>query len=334
MSEKKCRGCGIVLQDENVLLDGYTTNLENDLCQRCFKMKHYGEYQIVSKTNDEYLEVLKKVNETKDLVLHVEDILNVEQDLHKIRNYIDNKMVLVLNKRDALPLSVKDEKIIDYFKRSDLGYDDIIIIGTRTNYNMDELLHMIKKYKTSKRVYIVGNTNVGKSSLINKMMENYSKNPSDLTISPMPSTTLDTVAIELSDDLTLIDTPGLIDPGNITNDLSPEMLKKITPRKEIKPRTFQIKKGQCLLLDDILRIDYVEGEKNSFTFYVSNDLEIKKMNAKKQERLKDLGKTTVDVKYHEDLVIDGLGFVKIVAKCQIDVYLSKKVTIFTRDSLI
>ena len=82
MSEKKCRGCGIVLQDENVLLDGYTTNLENDLCQRCFKMKHYGEYQIVSKTNDEYLEVLKKVNETKDLVLHVEDILNVEQDLH------------------------------------------------------------------------------------------------------------------------------------------------------------------------------------------------------------------------------------------------------------
>lgn len=334
MSEKKCRGCGIVLQDENVLLDGYTTNLENDLCQRCFKMKHYGEYQIVSKTNDEYLEVLKKVNETKDLVLHVEDILNVEQDLHKIRNYIDNKMILVLNKRDALPLSVKDEKIIDYFKRSDLGYDDIIIIGTRTNYNMDELLHMIKKYKTSKRVYIVGNTNVGKSSLINKMMENYSKNPSDLTISAMPSTTLDTVAIELSDDLTLIDTPGLIDPGNITNDLSPEMLKKITPRKEIKPRTFQIKKGQCLLLDDILRIDYVEGEKNSFTFYVSNDLEIKKMNAKKQERLKDLGKTTVDVKYHEDLVIDGLGFVKIVAKCQIDVYLSKKVTIFTRDSLI
>ena len=82
-------------------------------------MKHYGEYQIVSKTNDEYLEVLKKVNETKDLVLHVEDILNVEQDLHKIRNYIDNKMILVLNKRDALPLSVKDEKIIDYFKRSD-----------------------------------------------------------------------------------------------------------------------------------------------------------------------------------------------------------------------
>ena len=41
MSEKKCRGCGIVLQDENVLLDGYTTNLENDLCQRCFKMKHF-----------------------------------------------------------------------------------------------------------------------------------------------------------------------------------------------------------------------------------------------------------------------------------------------------
>ena len=67
-SEKKCAGCGVVLQDENVLQEGYTTSLENDICQRCFRMKNYGEYQAVAKSNDEYLSILKSVGETKDLV--------------------------------------------------------------------------------------------------------------------------------------------------------------------------------------------------------------------------------------------------------------------------
>ena len=43
---KTCNGCGIKLQDENVALEGYTTSLENTICQRCFRMKNYGEYQV------------------------------------------------------------------------------------------------------------------------------------------------------------------------------------------------------------------------------------------------------------------------------------------------
>ena len=114
-NEKYCLGCGIRLQDENVLGEGYTTSLDNSLCQRCFRIKNYGEYQIVTKSNDEYLEILKSVGETKDLVLYIADLLNLEEDITKIREIIPNKMILVLNKKDVLPKSVKEEKIIDYF---------------------------------------------------------------------------------------------------------------------------------------------------------------------------------------------------------------------------
>ena len=31
---KTCSGCGVKLQDENVLQEGYTTSLDNDICQR------------------------------------------------------------------------------------------------------------------------------------------------------------------------------------------------------------------------------------------------------------------------------------------------------------
>ena len=45
-------------------------------------------------------------------------------------------------------------------------------------------------------------------------------------------------------------------------------------------------------------------------------------------------KITYDVKYDEDLVINGLGFVKIVNKGLIDVYIDKDVETFMRKSLI
>lgn len=332
--KKYCIGCGVELQDENMTMDGYTTSMENDICSRCFRMKNYGEYQIVTKSNEEYIDILKSVNKTNDLVLYIVDLLNLDKDLKYIRNYINNKVILVLSKRDVLPKSVKDERLIEYFKNLELDYQDVIVVSPRKNYNIDELLLMIKKYKTSKNVYVVGHTNVGKSTLINTLMKNYSENNCELTISPLPSTTLNKISIRLSEDLTLVDTPGLIDRGNLVNYVEPTLLKKINPKKEIKPKTYQIKKGQCLIIGNLVRIDYVEGGKNSFTVFMSNDLKIQRFNMTRQQGLKDLYASELDVLYHEDVVISGLGFIKIVEKAKVLVYADKNVDIYTRKSLI
>lgn len=332
--KKYCIGCGVLLQDENMTIDGYTTSIENDICSRCFRMKNYGEYQIVTKSNEEYIDILKSVNKTNDLVLYIVDLLNLDRDLKYIRNYINNKVILVLSKRDVLPKSVKDEKLIEYFKKMDLDYQDIIVVSPNKNYNIDELLHMIKKYKTSRNVYVVGHTNVGKSTLINKLMKNYSENECELTISPLPSTTLNKISIKLNDDLILIDTPGLVDRGNLVNYVDPILLKKINPKKEIKPKTYQIKKGQCLIIGNLIRVDYIEGSKNSFTVFMSNDLKVQRFNLNRQQNLKDLFPNKLDVLYHEDIVVNGLGFIKVVEKADIIVYADKNVEIYTRSSLI
>ena len=334
-SEKKCMGCGVILQDENILQEGYTTSLENDICQRCFRMKNYGEYQAIAKSNEEYLSILKSVGETKDLVLYITDLLNVDKDLVKVRELIPNKMILVLNKKDALPKSVKEEKLIQYFKDMNLNFEEIIVVSVNKNYNIDYLLKRIKYYQTSKNVYAIGHTNAGKSSLINKLIKNYSDKTQEITMSPLPSTTLNTITIEINDYLTLVDTPGLIDNGSILNIVSPKMVKKISPVKEIKPKTYQIRKNQSIIIEDFLRIDYVDGVKNSFTLYVSNDLKVKRLlNSSNKDDLKDLNKTTYQVKYGEDLVVSGLGFIKMVDKCEIDVYIDQNVDTFLRKNLI
>ncbi len=332
--DKYCLGCGIKLQDQNVLLEGYTADLANDLCARCFKLKNYGEFEQSTKSNEDYIEILKQVNETKDLILFVVDLLNIEENIKSIREHITNHMILVITKRDVLPKSIKDEKILEYFKKQGLDYQDSIIISSKKNYNFDPLLKLIKKDKSSKNVYVVGYTNRGKSALINRLIDNYGSQRGELTVSPLPSTTLNTVKIELTDDITLIDTPGLIDRGNIFNYVDSSLLKKLNPKKEIKPITYQIKPNEAIIVDNLFRIDYLGDDKNSFTFFMSNELSHKRVNAKKSELLKDYNNRIIDVGYNEDLVIDGLGFIKIVEKCKVSVYINKDVNVFVRESLI
>ena len=335
MNEKHCQGCGILLQDQNVLQEGYTTSLDNDLCQRCFRMRNYGEYQVVVKSNEEYLKILETVSQTNDLVVYVTDLLNLEKNIEEIRNMMSNKMILVLNKIDVLPKSVKETKLIQYLESKDIHFEDVIVISVNKNYNIDILLKKIKYHQTSKNVYVVGHTNAGKSSLINQLIHNYSDNNQELTMSPLPSTTLNMVHIDINDHLTLIDTPGLVDVGSILNHVDEKMVKKISPKKEIKPRTYQLRKNQSIVIEDLIRIDYVEGEKNSFTLFISNDLRVKRfLNIIHHDDLKDKNKITYPVKYDEDLVISGLGFIKIVNKGVIDLYIDKDVDSFMRKSLI
>ena len=329
---KKCLGCGVDLQNENILNIGYTTNLENDYCMRCFKVKNYGEVSSVSKSSLEYIEILKSIDKTNDLVLYIVDILNIKEDLNEIREYIKNDIILVLNKKDVLPKSVKDDKIINYIKER-YDFFDIIIVSSLSNYNMDLLYSRINRYKKSNDVYLVGETNAGKSSLINKLVFNYSLNDANLTVSSMPETTLEKIKIKLNDDLNIIDTPGIVEPQNIINYLDSKYYKILNSKKEIKPKTFQIFKNQSLIIGDFLRIDYIEGDRNSFTLYIPNGIKVKKINSR-HDNLTNLAYQEFDLKFHEDLVIYGLGFIKIVLNGKIGVYLNKDVKSFLRKNLI
>ena len=214
---KYCSGCGVKMQDDNILNIGFTTCLDNDMCMRCFRLKNYGDYESVSSNTIDYKGIFDSINKSDDLVLYVVDILNLPNNLKTIREQLKNDSILVLNKRDLLPLSVKNEKIIEYLKNLNLGYEDIVIVSSEKNINMDLLLSKIKKYQKSKNVYVVGYTNAGKSSLITKFIKNYGDGDTKLTVAPMPSTTLDKIIIPINDELTLIDTPGIVDNDNIIN---------------------------------------------------------------------------------------------------------------------
>ena len=326
----KCLGCGVILQNGDVTRLGYTKNLDNDLCERCFRIRNYNDYKFVVKDNNDYINILKNISKTKSLVLLVVDLFNISYRLSDINKYLDNDIILVLSKRDILPKSCYDKKFVDYFKDYKLNIIDSVVVSSNKNYNIDNLYEMINKYKKGNSVYVVGFTNSGKSTLINKIIYNYSDNRTIITTSNLPSTTIDSINIKINDSLILVDTPGLIDVGDISNSIDGKTLKHIIPTKEIKPITYQVKKSQTVLIEDLVRID-VSGC-TSMTLYISNNLNNRRYY-KNINSLNDLNKHEFCLENNCDVVIQGFGFIKFTKACNVIVYVDKA-SVFVRKNLI
>lgn len=322
---KKCLGCGVILQDIEFDKEGYTQDIEKEICERCFRLKNYGEYKEVSLDNDTYKDILSSI--PKDaLVVYLTSLLNINLDY--VKNF--KNVIVVLTKKDLLPKSVKDYKLIDYVSKQLNNYLDIEIISSVKNYNLDSLLSKIKKYNDNKDVYFVGMTNSGKSTLINKIIKNYSNNEIEVTTSIYPSTTLNKIEINY-DDFNIIDTPGLLSEGSILNSLSLKEIKKITPKKEIKPRSYQLRGKGSLVIENYIRLDYYAD--NNIAIYLANSLNITKMTHYNM-KLKESNKYIFDLESNKDIVVEDLCFIKFTKKCKVEIYTPLKVNIYERDNLI
>ncbi|MGM9881392.1 MAG: GTPase [Bacilli bacterium] len=323
---KKCMGCGAILQNNDQNKDGFIDSLDKSICERCFRLRNYGEYREVDLNNDDCLKIIKDIPKDS-LVVYLTSLLNLNFDY--IKDF--KNVIIVLTKKDLLPKSVKDYKLINYVSSIITNYLDIEVISSIKNYNLDNLISKIKKYSNQKEVYIIGMTNSGKSTLINKLIKNYSDNGNiEVTTSMYPSTTIDKIDIQIGA-LNIIDTPGLISKNSLLNYLTPKEIKKITPKKEIKPRSYQLKGSGSLLIDNLIRIDYHSD--NNIAIYLANNLNITKMNLS-NNTLKDKYKYSFKLSDNKDVVIEDLCFIKFTKACDIDIYSLYQTNIYERDNLI
>ncbi len=184
MSEKiRCFGCGAIIQSEDEKKIGFipknALNNEKVLCKRCFRLKNYHELQKTNLTSDDFLNILQKIGDQNCLVVYLIDLFDYNGSLiNGLPRHLNNNDILVVgNKRDILPKSLKDIKIEHWLRRQlkEIGIKpvDVILSSGVKNYNLDLLIDKIDEYRHGRDVYIVGVTNVGKSSLINALLKHY-----------------------------------------------------------------------------------------------------------------------------------------------------------------
>lgn len=140
-------------------------------------------------------------------------------------------------------------------------------------------------YRKGGDVYVVGTTNVGKSTFINTLISNTSGEKDAITTSYFPGTTLGFIDIPLDENSSLFDTPGVIQRHQMAHYVSEQDLKVITPRREVKPKIYQLNEAQTLYFGGLARLDFESGSRTSFVCYFSNEINIHRTKLEKADDL-------------------------------------------------
>lgn len=362
--EIRCFGCGAIIQSDQENAIGYVPksalNNESVLCKRCFRLKNYHELQKTNLTSDDFLSILQKIGEKDCLVVYIVDVFDFNGSMIQglSRHLSGNDILVVGNKRDILPKSLKDIKIEHWLRRQlkeeGIKPVDVLLSSGIKNYNLDSLMEMITAYRKKRDVYVVGVTNVGKSSLINALLKHYTNEENHfITTSEFPGTTLDLIEIPLDEKSSLYDSPGIINIHQMAHMVDSEELKVIVPKSELKPITYQLNAQQTLYFGGLARMDFVKGEHTTFTCYFPKLLKVhrtKLINAdalynKHQTLVPEIKNievvdemTTYDFKLPDkkvDIVISGLGFISVhLQNANIKIHAPVGVGVFIREALI
>lgn len=302
---KTCLGCGITLQTTNASELGYIPEnkyADSLYCQRCFKLIHYAKKEV-NKPNINNKELLNIVNKSNGYAFFLVDLYNINSEVINTFKSIKIPKTLLVNKSDLIPRGVKLFYLKDNIKRVYNLSSDVIFISTKKDISKNMFINPLIN-NNSDTAYILGYTNAGKSSLINKLMLN-----KVITTSNMPNTTLDLINLKL-DDYNIIDTPGftLMHPFYQENDW--DLIKRINASHTVKPLTYQTKDNQIFMIEE--KIFLKSFGENSITFYLSNLVKFKKLY--KQE---NIVYQEIVIPSNSDIVITNIGFVNVKKECHI-----------------
>ena len=368
MEELFCIGCGAAIQTTDKEQAGFTPSsaLEKGLetgqvyCQRCFRLRHYNEISDVNISDDDFIKLLHEVGESDALVVNVIDIFDFNGSvIPGLSRFVSgNDVLLVGNKKDILPKSVKDGKVTQWLteRAHEVGLRpvDVVLTSAQNKQAIKDLMEKIESHRKGRDVYVVGVTNVGKSTLINAIIQEITGDKDIITTSRFPGTTLDKIEIPLDDGAYLFDTPGIIHRHQMAHYLTAKNLKYISPKKEIKPKTYQLNPEQTLFLAGLGRFDFISGERQGFTAFFENTLDLHRTKLAgaddfyqkhagtllvppTSQELADFPKLVrheFSIKEKTDIVFSGLGWIRVNEKAKIAAWAPKGVDVVIRKAII
>lgn len=292
---KICCGCGISMQFDDKNAEGYVPVDKYEgvkYCQSCYQLMHYGKYDSAEKPKENE-EILDVVNRNADYVLFVCDFISLTPEIMGLFEKITVFKTLVMNKCDIIPKNISFRQIENYIRKNYGQTFDILFTNKKSKHN-----NIIKKLYDYRNIYIVGLTNMGKSTLLNSIMTNCDASFVPIATSYHQNTTRDFIEVKIGNQK-FVDAPGFFKK---TIDNSHNSLID----REIIPIIYQNKVVSSYTIDKLFTFE-VEGI-SSLVFYFSRNIAIKR------KFKSGLQGNAILIPQNSDIVIYGLGFIKVTSE--------------------
>ncbi|KAF2078357.1 hypothetical protein CYY_000341 [Polysphondylium violaceum] len=297
---------------------------EIQICQRCHLLKNHGKISSVNVPVENFRQQLEQLKHMNCVIIKVVDLMDFSGSfVEDFRDVVgNNPVILVANKLDLLPRDIKHQRVEEWIRtkakeKGLLSIAHVKLLSSTNREGMQSFIIDLEKMRRGRDVFIVGCSNVGKSTFLNSLLEEYknkveikredtmleSSTPlnrkqlkdidkmkhtqgpiSKATTSVFPGTTLNLVSFPLWDNSNLFDTPGIDSPHQMIKLLNMEELKKLIPKEKVKPTVIHMSSGKTLFLGGLVRIDF-EGPISTFTVYVSNKLPVHTTSLRKADDL-------------------------------------------------
>ena len=278
-----------------------------------------------------------KVNKRKEIIERIKiarsygDLSeNSEYDAAKDEQaHLDREikeLTKLLNESEVIDLSLVKENIVSIGKTVKVKFLDTK--KEETYYIVSNTTVDIFKNKKV-RATILGVSNVGKSSIINLLLKD-----DRITTSKYSGTTLKSINNKVPDtQITIVDTPGLIPVGRVSDLISIESGLKLVPSGEISRKTFKLEENQVFMFDVFCRFEILKNDSENKAIFSAYSSKNVKFHVTRRERVADLlegdffqllsqnekdkyfenefATEIMKVGENEELVIAGLGWINV-----------------------
>ncbi len=351
----RCYHCGAILQCENEDEKGYiipeslhrATPIQIIYCDRCFEtMKAFNNSELEQKVDQEVLKILDDAFATDAMIIWVVDLFSFNGTLNsEIANKVKKLNVVVVgNKRDLFPMSVKDDSLVAYltdrFNAYGIKPKSVRLLGATNKIDSKELIDSMNAARKGHDVYMIGNSTSGKTSIINRAMKGFeNKTSRQIKTITYPGTSVNVLEIPLSRSSFFYELPGISQTTSATGKLEKDVVKQLVPKKAIKMTQRTMTAGDALMVGSLAAFEVIKGKTTNYRFYAAEGVETRKVQSKKlddyinennirrfarpvSERLVsfldyDMFEYAMenDKKWH-DIAIEGLGWLSFIAQGQ------------------